>query len=46
MHKFVQVYQVVNQVELFGAQEQFLSDFVGAWIKVMQLDRFDLRHNI
>jgi catalase-peroxidase len=25
------------------AQEQFLHDFVAAWIKVMNLDRFDLR---
>ena len=24
------------------AQAQFLSDFVGAWTKVMQLDRFEL----
>jgi catalase-peroxidase len=25
------------------AQEQFLHDFVAAWTKVMNLDRFDLR---
>ena len=24
------------------AQEQFVQDFVGAWTKVMTLDRFDL----
>jgi catalase-peroxidase len=25
------------------AQEKFLTDFVAAWVKVMELDRFDLR---
>lgn len=25
-----------------GAEERFLSDFVDAWVKVMELDRFDL----
>jgi catalase-peroxidase len=32
--------------EVYGsadAQEQFLKDFVAAWTKVMNLDRFDLR---
>ena len=32
--------------EVYGssdAQEQFLHDFVAAWTKVMNLDRFDLR---
>jgi catalase-peroxidase len=32
--------------EVYGssdAQEQFLHDFVAAWAKVMNLDRFDLR---
>jgi len=32
--------------EVYGssdAQEQFLRDFVAAWVKVMNLDRFDLR---
>ncbi len=29
-----------------GAQERFVSDFVAAWTKVMQLDRFDLKHDI
>ena len=24
------------------AQEQFISDFVAAWAKVMELDRYDL----
>ncbi|MEM1110541.1 MAG: catalase/peroxidase HPI [Pseudomonadota bacterium] len=28
------------------AQERFVNDFVAAWTKVMQLDRFDLRHDI
>ncbi|MET1069250.1 MAG: catalase/peroxidase HPI [Pseudomonas prosekii] len=26
-----------------GAQEQFVKDFVAAWVKVMNLDRFDLK---
>jgi catalase-peroxidase len=32
--------------ELYGsddAQEKFVTDFVAAWVKVMELDRFDLR---
>ena len=32
--------------EVYGsddAQEKFLADFVAAWVKVMELDRFDLR---
>ncbi|MBD3648503.1 MAG: hypothetical protein HUJ31_13860, partial [Pseudomonadales bacterium] len=29
-----------------GSQEKFVNDFVDAWTKVMQLDRFDLRHDI
>ncbi len=29
-----------------NAQERFVNDFVAAWVKVMQLDRFDLRHDI
>jgi catalase-peroxidase len=28
------------------AQERFVNDFVAAWTKVMQLDRFDLRHDM
>ena len=28
------------------AKKKFVEDFVKAWTKVMQLDRFDLRHNI
>ncbi|MEL7185466.1 MAG: catalase/peroxidase HPI [Pseudomonadota bacterium] len=28
------------------ADERFVNDFVAAWVKVMQLDRFDLRHDI
>ena len=34
------------QAEVYGssdAQEQFFNDFVAAWTKVMNLDRFDLR---
>jgi catalase-peroxidase len=27
----------------FDAQDKFLADFVAAWVKVMELDRFDLR---
>ena len=26
------------------SQQRFVNDFVAAWTKVMQLDRFDLRH--
>ncbi len=29
-----------------NAQERFVNDFVAAWTKVMQLDRFDLRHSL
>ena len=29
-----------------NAQERFIKDFVAAWSKVMQLDRFDLRHSL
>ncbi len=29
-----------------GSQEKFVSDFVDAWTKVMQLDRFDLNSDI
>jgi catalase-peroxidase len=29
-----------------NAQDRFVNDFVAAWTKVMQLDRFDLRHDI
>ena len=29
-----------------NAQERFVEDFVDAWVKVMQLDRFDLRHDL
>jgi catalase-peroxidase len=29
-----------------GAEEQFVNDFVQAWTKVMQLDRFDLKFEI
>jgi catalase-peroxidase len=25
------------------AQDKFVTDFVAAWVKVMELDRFDLR---
>ena len=28
-----------------NAQQRFVEDFVEAWVKVMQLDRFDLRHS-
>ncbi len=28
------------------ADERFVNDFVAAWSKVMQLDRFDLRHDL
>lgn len=29
-----------------GSHKAFVDDFVAAWVKVMQLDRFDLRHDI
>jgi catalase-peroxidase len=29
-----------------NAQERFVNDFVSAWTKVMQLDRFDLKHSL
>ena len=32
--------------EVYGAgdgEEKFVRDFVAAWVKVMELDRFDLR---
>ncbi len=29
-----------------NAQEKFVNDFVAAWTKVMQLDRFDLKHDL
>ncbi len=29
-----------------NAQERFVNDFVAAWTKVMQLDRFDLKHDL
>jgi catalase-peroxidase len=29
-----------------GAEERFAQDFVNAWVKVMQLDRFDLKFEI
>ncbi len=29
-----------------NARERFVNDFVDAWIKVMQLDRFDLKHSL
>lgn len=28
------------------AKDQFVKDFVKAWVKVMQLDRFDLKHDV
>ncbi len=29
-----------------GAEQRFADDFISAWTKVMQLDRFDLRHEL
>ena len=37
--------QLRAQTEVYGAsdgQAQFVGDFVKAWVKVMELDRFDL----
>ncbi|XOV86370.1 MAG: catalase/peroxidase HPI [Pseudomonadota bacterium] len=39
--------RAVAEVYAFdGAEQQFVNDFVAAWTKVMQLDRFDLKHDI
>jgi catalase-peroxidase len=39
--------RAVAEVYAFDdAQERFVEDFVAAWTKVMQLDRFDLRHDL
>ena len=39
--------RAVAEVYAFdGSQEKFVRDFVKAWTKVMQLDRFDLRHQL
>ena len=34
---------IVEVYSADDAQEQFVRDFVAAWVKVMELDRFDLR---
>ena len=42
MHE--QVLRVAARIDLcHGAQHLFVRDFVAAWNKVMNLDRFDLR---
>ena len=33
---------VAEHYAVTGAEERFLNDFVAAWVKVMELDRFDL----
>lgn len=39
--------RAVSEVYAYdNAREHFVNDFVVAWVKVMQLDRFDLRHDI
>jgi catalase-peroxidase len=39
--------RAVAEVYAFrGSEQKFVKDFVGAWHKVMQLDRFDLRHEL
>lgn len=39
--------RAVAEVYAFdNAGERFVEDFVDAWVKVMQLDRFDLRHKL
>ena len=39
--------RAVAEVYAFNdSQEKFVNDFVKAWTKVMQLDRFDLRHEL
>ena len=37
--------RAVAEVYAFDESKQkFVEDFVAAWVKVMQLDRFDLKH--
>ena len=39
--------RAVAEVYAFdNAQERFVRDFVNAWTKIMELDRFDLKHEI
>ena len=39
--------RAVAEVYAFdNAKERFVKDFVNAWTKVMQLDRFDLKHDL
>ncbi|MEE2789923.1 MAG: catalase/peroxidase HPI [Myxococcota bacterium] len=39
--------RAVAEVYAFDeSKEKFVADFVKAWVKVMQLDRFDLKHEI
>lgn len=39
--------RAVAEVYAFdGSKQKFVEDFVAAWSKVMQLDRFDLKHDI
>lgn len=39
--------RAVAEVYAFdNSQERFVRDFIAAWVKVMQLDRFDLKHDI
>ena len=33
---------VAEHYAVSGAEERFVNDFVAAWVKVMELDRFDL----
>jgi catalase-peroxidase len=36
--------RAVAEVYAFdGSNERFVNDFVGAWVKIMQADRFDLK---
>ena len=36
---------VVEVYAFDESEKKFLDDFVAAWVKVMQLDRFDLKHS-
>ena len=36
---------VVEVYAFDESKEKFVNDFVAAWSKVMQLDRFDLKHS-
>ncbi len=39
--------RAIAEVYVFDdSKQKFVDDFVKAWVKVMQLDRFDLHHDL